>query len=1253
MGDNNIKSELMWSQLVHAEIIAVTSAMRKNARWSGMGVRGINMGNLGMNMGLRKKVNAKDPNARHEENPLMEAFANLKTYLDTVQDVRDVDALLLLNPFLEVIRSGNTTGPIAGTALSSVEKFLHYGIVGLNNPNAAYAMNALSSAATHCKFEASDIASDELVLLRMLQVLQAALTSECGQILSDEAVCEMMETGLSMCCQMRLSEMLRRSAEHVMINMVTAIFERLKMLDDDWFYIESQTDTGDENVREAPHMSTPKPSPSPVLETNIPESPSNDIAVNQSDATVQAAPEQPTIEGCPSGEPTVEKPVAEQPIIEQRSIEHPVIELSTPEDANNDALVESEQEKQDVSGSKQTETTRNIKGDPLRPYGVPAIRELLRVLISLLNPHEHKHTDSMRVMALSILNVAFEVGGRSIGKFEALRSLVVDDFCKYLFQLAKTDTTPLLTLTLRVISTVFDTMRPCLKLQHELFLFFLIERLSFATGIESRGATVDIGEDGHISFVAPQRVLDTRGGHVDVRGGSPNMFLGRQNDYMTVSGEVCELLMECLVQCSRTPTFLVDLWYNYDCDPSCGDLAEELVQFLSANSFPDPHTYSFTNIHVLCFDTLLMFINRMVDSVSIEGYDDEEYEGLTPSKELLDRKARKRLILEGSTLFNESPKKGIAFLEGVGIIEPDENGDNVPSLAEFLRSTQQLNKKILGEYLGKPENLKLLKEFMRQFEFEGKPIHEALRSVLETFRLPGESQQIMRVTDTFAEIYYEANTEEIANPIAAQVLAYSIIMLNTDQHNPQIRRRMSLEDYMRNLRGVNDNKDFSEGYLKDIYEAIRHDEIVMPEEHEGRLGFNYAWKQLLYRSNASGHFVVCDTASYNKDIFELTWKSIVAAISYAFNTAQDDATLQKAISGFHHCALLSSHFGLHDVFDSIVINLATMTGLLEKAGNTSSLPDPIVDVAGQKYVISNLAIRFGRDYKGQLAAVVMFAIVTRHGNSLRSGWTKILQIIRNLFVNSLLPSSMLQVEDFVSGTTSIPLKPKNPTPSRQQNRRDGSILSTLSAYLLSPYTNDETYRPDPTEEEVESTMCAVDCVVACRLEELFADISSGGLAIEPMQALMTAIQTVGYDKTVIENATSPVPYDPATVLFLEFMITTVSRNTGKIQSLWPYATVYMFGILENAEKQSVLVVERAVVGLLRLCICVATEDTMHDEILHCLRLLRDFPPSVTQAVAEQMMAGIFTLSNVNSAKLNDTEFINIILEIKQKVASSL
>ena len=35
-----------------------------------------------------------------------------------------------------------------------------------------------------------------------------------------------------------------------------------------------------------------------------------------------------------------------------------------------------------------------------------------------------------------------------------------------------------------------------------------------------------------------------------------------------------------------------------------------------------------------------------------------------------------------------------------------------------------------------------------------KPVAEALREMLETFRLPGESQQINRIAETFAEVYF-------------------------------------------------------------------------------------------------------------------------------------------------------------------------------------------------------------------------------------------------------------------------------------------------------------------------------------------------------------------------------------------------------------------------------------------------------------------------------------------------------------------
>lgn len=42
------------------------------------------------------------------------------------------------------------------------------------------------------------------------------------------------------------------------------------------------------------------------------------------------------------------------------------------------------------------------------------------------------------------------------------------------------------------------------------------------------------------------------------------------------------------------------------------------------------------------------------------------------------------------------------------------------------------------------------------------------------------------------------------------------------------------------------------GHQQTIYDQIRKREIVMPEEHTGQVGFEYAWKELLARSKQAG-----------------------------------------------------------------------------------------------------------------------------------------------------------------------------------------------------------------------------------------------------------------------------------------------------------------------------------------------------------------------------------------------------------------
>jgi brefeldin A-resistance guanine nucleotide exchange factor 1 len=120
-------------------------------------------------------------------------------------DLSQLDALTLLSPFLAVVRSDEANGPITALALSSIDKFLTYSFIHPQSSSLTLAMSQISAAGTHCRFEASDSISDEIVLLKILDVLKHALTGPVGYTLTDEAVCQMMETGLSMCCQMRLS----------------------------------------------------------------------------------------------------------------------------------------------------------------------------------------------------------------------------------------------------------------------------------------------------------------------------------------------------------------------------------------------------------------------------------------------------------------------------------------------------------------------------------------------------------------------------------------------------------------------------------------------------------------------------------------------------------------------------------------------------------------------------------------------------------------------------------------------------------------------------------------------------------------------------------------------------------------------------------------------------------------------------------------------------------------------------------------
>lgn len=69
--------------------------------------------------------------SHHVKYTYFELFVCLNlTYCLIFVDLSELAPNEFLSPFLDVIRSEDTTGPITGLALTSINKFLSYGLIG-------------------------------------------------------------------------------------------------------------------------------------------------------------------------------------------------------------------------------------------------------------------------------------------------------------------------------------------------------------------------------------------------------------------------------------------------------------------------------------------------------------------------------------------------------------------------------------------------------------------------------------------------------------------------------------------------------------------------------------------------------------------------------------------------------------------------------------------------------------------------------------------------------------------------------------------------------------------------------------------------------------------------------------------------------------------------------------------------------------------------------------------------------------------
>ncbi|GMF20344.1 unnamed protein product [Phytophthora fragariaefolia] len=155
------------------------------------------------------------------------------------------------------------------------------------------------------------------------------------------------------------------------------------------------------------------------------------------------------------------------------------------------------------------------------------------------------------------------------------------------------------------------------------------------------------------------------------------------------------------------------------------------------------------------------------------------------------------------------------------------------TIAEFLHEMPHTDPKMV---LGEPDakSLSVLHEYANGFQFEGVAFDVALRVYLSRFELPSEAQKIDRILQAFAKAFYTSNPdcEECPSEDAVYTLTFSVLLLNTDAHNPRLARKfkMTRADFIRNYHrlggeGGSARPEVPDWYLGQCYDLFVADAI--------------------------------------------------------------------------------------------------------------------------------------------------------------------------------------------------------------------------------------------------------------------------------------------------------------------------------------------------------------------------------------------------------------------------------------------
>ncbi|XP_022660920.1 Golgi-specific brefeldin A-resistance guanine nucleotide exchange factor 1-like isoform X3 [Varroa destructor] len=1145
---------------------------------------------------LRRSMRYSHQNESIEE--LIRSFSSLKDILSRQSELSDLEPSIYFSPFLDVVRSEETTGSVTAMALTAIAKFLQYGLIDHRLESAAATAEQIVLAMKKISYISDDIASDEVVIMKFLHVIRSLLLSQIGCLLSNNGVCELIQAIIKIIFDASFGVLMKKMAEQTWGEVVQLMFARLPTFSEDVhddMQLKQLRIRGNGTSIEHRHSQRRRTGPGRMKKTKTQEempfsignTPREKVVLGSSKPLEHDASEvlelavQPKAATGTSGHEATQPPSQHE--MQQESTEHnEVSTVSAEMMASARKYGNEDHQSLDENTSGEVERKSSISSEDRKTDDVEIMNGEMKGGAGDADETEGGLSESVEIVSRD----SIDEGGHIVHLCGSVNSLNELDH--------HTDE-----------ASVDGNVQGAASSDKD---FVSSRGVRFTP--TSNGDRVPYGLSSIKELLKFISIIICP--HEPYNNPEQIILLGLE--LMTIALEVGGRHI------GNFPS-LVELVKDDICKSLLALLKTERIGILVATM----------RVCFLLFESLRSQLKFQLESYLLKLIELITYEG--PNKVAAIRH-KKRLLQQGTEHFNQKPSKGIDFLMENDILPRTFSPEKV---AEFLRSNYQLDKIKIGDYISNRKNVDLLKAFIKSFNFTDTRIDEALRMYLETFRLPGEAQPISLILEHFAEHWHASNGEPFASADAAFTLAYAIIMLNVDQHNHNVKKQstpMTEEDFIKNLKGspilqngllhaagVNGGADFERCLLSDIYEAIKTDEIVMPAEQTGIVRENYLWKVLLKRgASPEGRFMECDAVGcgvLDDEVFNLAWSPTLVALSYLLDKVVDDSLLtQKLMAGYRKCATIAAHYGRTEVFDHLIQALYKYTGI--------SSADSV----------SGVLQALGGDQRAQLTAKMMFTLAHKHGDVMRDGWRQLVDCSLILYRAGLMPASVTTADDFVEPKGFVSIARRKPEPGRTE-QSGGGLFSSLVSYITSSESAAQR------EQEVQLRKVAETCVINFHPDFIFSESTFlRTSALEELVRVLIASCPVPPSHAFVNSdlangSVANASYDEESTIFgLELLVKVVLKNKDRVHAIWAPVRDHLVALVMGAAARDYRrLLERAVVGMLRLALRLCKGDQMGSQALQNLAMLLLLKPATVRAVARQIVYAVHELLRTSASCL--------------------